>query len=174
MLTTDPQDEIFPVVNEHDEVIGKITRSQAHRNPAIIHRAVAVLIYDAKKRLLVQKRSLTKDTCPGYWAESVAGHVGYAEEYLSVAVRETYEELGISLPPGQFTLLGKKIVRAPWETEMIQVYMCILKGKTALRPNPEEVSCVVFLDRGSLSASLIRDPWTPGSLQILTPRFLRF
>src|SRR5260370_34170807 len=121
MKTTDPQDEMFPIVNEKDEVIGKITREIAHKSPNIIHRAIAVLIFDKKGKLLIQKRTLTKDTSPGYWSDSVGGHVAYGEEYLPVAVRETQEELGIKVNPKDLEFMGKLITNSSWEKEMTSV-----------------------------------------------------
>lgn len=166
MKTTDPQDEIFPVVNEKDEVIGKITRKEAHKSPHIIHRAVAILVFNGQGNLLVQKRSLTKDTCPGYWSHSVGGHVGYTKEYLPVAVRETQEELGITVSPKNLQLLGKIITTAPWEKETTQVYKYIVMDNPSLQPLPEEVSEVKFVDITTLKEMLKTENWTPSSLQV--------
>ncbi len=173
MQTTDPQDEVFPVVNEKDEVIGKITRKEAHKSPHIIHRAVAVLVFNEQGDLLIQKRSITKDTCPGCWSHSVGGHVGCKEEYLSVAMRETQEELGITVSPNNLQLLGKIITTAPWEKEMIQVYKYVVMNNPALQPNPEEVSEVKFIDITTLRKMLKTESWTPSSIQVLDKFILK-
>lgn len=167
MSTTDPQDEIFPIVNEQDEVIGKITRKKAHQNPNIIHRAIAVLIFNPNGKLLIQKRSLTKDTSPGYWSDSIGGHVGYKEDYLSVAVREIKEELGITIIPENLQTLGKIITIASWEKEMTQVYSYSFKEKLMLNPNVEEIGEVRWVNIENLKVMLKKEKWTPGSRQVL-------
>jgi isopentenyl-diphosphate delta-isomerase type 1 len=87
-------EEIFDVVNERDEVIGRNTRSEVHRL-GLRHRAVHVLVYNAKGEIFLQKRSQTKDTFPGAWDSSAAGHLGCGEDYDACAIREMREELGI-------------------------------------------------------------------------------
>lgn len=87
-------EEIFDVVNERDEVIGRNTRSEVHRL-GLRHRAVHVLVYNSKGEIFLQKRSQTKDTFPGAWDSSAAGHLDCGEDYDACAVREMREELGI-------------------------------------------------------------------------------
>jgi 16S rRNA (adenine1518-N6/adenine1519-N6)-dimethyltransferase len=86
-------EEIFDVVNERDEVIGKASRSEVHRT-GLMHRAVHVLVYNSRGDLFLQKRSLKKDRQPGKWDSSASGHVDAGEDYDSCAVRELREELG--------------------------------------------------------------------------------
>ena len=173
MKTTDPQDEIFPIVNEEDKVIWKISRKEAHKSPHIIHRASAVLVFDKKGKLLIQKRSLTKDTAPGCWGHSVGGHVGYGENYLAVAIRETQEELGIIIASKDLQPLGKLLTVAPWEKEMIKVYKLSLKENPMLHPNPEEVSEVKFVDTETLKEMIKTQKWTPSSIQVIDKFILK-
>ena len=58
-------EEIFDVVNELDEVIGQQPRSEVHRQ-GLQHRAVHVLLLNARGQVFLQKRSLTKDRQPGF------------------------------------------------------------------------------------------------------------
>ncbi|KAL8547773.1 hypothetical protein ACS0TY_007202 [Phlomoides rotata] len=46
-----------------------------------------------------------KDSCPGYWDISSAGHISAGDSSLVSARRELHEELGISLPKDAFELL---------------------------------------------------------------------
>lgn len=167
MKTTDPQDEIFPIVNENDEVIGKITRKEAHKSPQIIHRAIAIFVFDKKGRFLIQKRSLTKDTHPGYWSDSVGGHVQYGEEYLDVAVREIQEELGIKVNPIDLILLGKMITKDSNETEMNTVYKLSLKETPVIKANTDEVAETKFVSLKVLREMMKYENWTPCSIQLI-------
>jgi isopentenyldiphosphate isomerase len=56
-------EEIFDIVNERDEVIGRLPRSQVHREGRK-HRAVHVLVFNARGEIFLQKRSMAKDTFP--------------------------------------------------------------------------------------------------------------
>ena len=67
-------DEIFDVVDEADEVVGTETRREVHRRK-LLHRAVHILIYNSKGEIFLQKRSMSKDSCPGLWDSSASGHV---------------------------------------------------------------------------------------------------
>ena len=57
-------EEIFDVVNEHDEVIGRERRSEVHRL-GLMHRAVHVLVFNSRGEVFLQKRSMKKDRQPG-------------------------------------------------------------------------------------------------------------
>jgi isopentenyl-diphosphate delta-isomerase len=87
-------DEIFDVVNERDEAVGRASRRQVHAQ-GLMHRAVHVLVFDANGRVFLQKRSMLKDMCPGLWDSSCSGHVDAGEDYDFAAARELGEELGL-------------------------------------------------------------------------------
>lgn len=89
-------EEYFDVVDERDEVIGRRPRSEVHRL-GLNHRAVHVLVYNARGELFLQQRSLAKDCSPGLWDSSASGHVTSGDEYDETAPREVEEELGVTL-----------------------------------------------------------------------------
>lgn len=76
------------VVNEQDEVIGTMPKSEAHKN-GILHRIAVVYVENNKGEILIQNRA------DGYLDHSSAGHVDPGESYLEAAKRELGEELGI-------------------------------------------------------------------------------
>ncbi len=145
MNITDPQDEVFPSVDRNDNVIGKVTRKEANSNPKIIHRAITVLVFDKNNKLLIHKRSATKDIAPNAWTTSVGGHVDYGETYDSAALREVYEEIGIRVSLDRLKLLGKTLIQMPWENELTQVYEFHSDNELLVKPNPEEVAEVKFV-----------------------------
>ena len=71
-------------------------KDEAHQN-GWFHPTVHVWFYTATPALLLQKRSLTKDTFPGFWDVSVAGHVSAGESILEGAIREVKEEIGLDI-----------------------------------------------------------------------------
>src|SRR5277367_541816 len=90
------EDEIFDVVNDRDEVIGRATRGEVHRL-GLKHRAVHVLVFNGRGELFLQKRSLKKDTHPGAWDSSTSGHLDQGEDYDAGALRELREEIGLAV-----------------------------------------------------------------------------
>ena len=128
-------EEIFDIVNELDEVIGQMPRPQVHREGRK-HRAVHVLVFNARGEIFLQKRSMTKDTFPGAWDSSSSGHVDTGEDYDACAVRELREELGlvVATPPAR---LFKIAACAATGQEFVWVYRLESEGPFVL--HPEEI-----------------------------------
>ncbi len=129
-------EEIFDVVNARDEVIGRRPRSEVHRL-GLMHRAVHVLVHNARGEVFLQKRSMQKDRQPGLWDSSASGHVDSGEDYDASAVRELGEELGLkvaSIPRRLF-----KIAACPeTDQEHVWVYRCTAEGPFTLHPDEIE------------------------------------
>lgn len=96
MTVLDLSEELLPEVDSFDRVIGVKSRGEIHRL-GLRHRSAHLLIVNSRGDFLLQKRSGNKDSCPGFWDSPVAGHVGVDESYEACIVRETEEELGVSL-----------------------------------------------------------------------------
>jgi isopentenyldiphosphate isomerase len=128
-------EEIFDVVNERDEVVGQATRAEAHRS-GLPHRAVHVLVFNSKRQIFLQKRSMNKDRQPGKWDSSASGHLDTGEHYDACAVRELREELGwtSSAPLGR---MFKLAAGAETDQEHVWVYRCEAEGPFQL--HPEEI-----------------------------------
>lgn len=88
-------EEIFIVVNKNDKVIGYKPRSVCHKE-RLLHRTVAVTVFNDKGEVLLQKRSMKVDTNPGLYTLSATGHVSKGETYEQAAEKELQEELGIT------------------------------------------------------------------------------
>ena len=128
--------EVFDVVNEQDEVIGRQPRGEVHRL-GLMHRAVHLLVFNAAGRVFLQKRSIKKDRQPGLWDSSASGHVESGEEYDACAVRELKEEIGLHLtkaPTRQFKLAAC----AQTDQEHVWVYRCLAEGRFRLDPDEIE------------------------------------
>ena len=94
------------MLDETGALTGEIcTREQAHAL-GIWHGTAHVWITRPPAMLLMQKRSLLKESYPGCWDISSAGHLDEGEDPLQGAIRELEEELGISVPGSRLRPLG--------------------------------------------------------------------
>ena len=128
-------EEIFDVVNERDEVIGRQPRGEVHRL-GLMHRAVHVLVFNAAGQVFLQKRSMKKDRQPGLWDSSSSGHVDSGEDYDACAVRELREEIGLELAKVPLRLF-KLAASAETDQEHVWIYRCQAEGPFQL--HPEEI-----------------------------------
>ena len=92
--------EMFDVIDEKGSPTGLIKeRGVVHREGAL-HATSHIWIARKNQKsgydILLQKRSAIKDSHPGCYDISSAGHIGAGDDPLSSALRELREELGIS------------------------------------------------------------------------------
>lgn len=149
-MTTDDQEEMFVVVDKDDNVLGYRSRYDCHHDKSLIHRTVGALIFDGQGRLLLQQRSLTKDTDPGKWGISCAGHVNKGKSDEETIARELVEELGVAIP---VKFVKKFIVEDDIETERAALYRGVYDGPFKI--NMKEVQRVHFFAIPELKLKLI-------------------
>ena len=137
-------EEIFDVVNERDEVIGRAPRKEVHARK-LRHRAVHVLVFNARGEVFLQKRSMLKDTAKGKWDSSSSGHLDSGEDYDACAVRELREEIGLDLTsgtrgtrPSELKKLFKIDACAETGWEFCWDYRCQSEGPFQLHPDEIE------------------------------------
>ena len=103
--------EILDIVDEHGIPTGKtVERTFAHEQ-GILHRTAHVWIVREKKgriQVLLQKRSEEKDSYPGCYDISSAGHIPAGVDFLPSAVRELKEELGVSVMQKALVYCGQR------------------------------------------------------------------
>lgn len=87
--------EWFPLLDEHDRVVGRARREACHGNPSLRHPVVHGRITDGRGAWLLQKRAMAKDIQPGRWDMSVGGHVRHGESVAAAIIREIAEEVGV-------------------------------------------------------------------------------
>ena len=88
--------ELFDVIDSKGNPAGQIvSREKAHAE-GIPHRTAHIWIIRKKEgrvQILLQKRSQNKDSFPGKFDTSSAGHIQAGDEPLESALRELKEEL---------------------------------------------------------------------------------
>lgn len=67
----------------------------------LLHGAAHVWLYKTNANdeleILLQKRASDKRTWPGFYDISAAGHIDLGEDYVTAAIRETREEIGLDI-----------------------------------------------------------------------------
>lgn len=125
-------EEIFPLVDESGNVIGKATRKECHSGTMWMHPVVHLHIFNAQGDIYLQRRSMLKEIQPGKWDTAVGGHVDYGETIDEALRREVREELGITNfnPIHNFTYAFTSSI----ERELVYSYRTIYEGEILVDP----------------------------------------
>ena len=102
--------ELFDVIDSEGKKTGVVReRGVAHRDGsrhATVHMWITKRREDGGFDVLLQKRSMNKDSHPGLLDISSAGHIEHGAEPLEAALRELKEELGITASPKDLKPFG--------------------------------------------------------------------
>ena len=99
-------DELIDILNTDGVPLGKTAmKSKAHKM-GLFHATVHIWLYTKEGELLIQKRAVNKDTHPGLWDISVAGHIGAGELIIDSAIREVKEEIGLTITGKDLKKIG--------------------------------------------------------------------
>lgn len=151
-------------VDRHDRVIAVVTRRRV-RAENLRHRSVAIAVLDSAGRLVVHRRSDTKDLAPGWWDICAGGVIGVGESAHDAAVRELAEELGIedaALEP-----LGTEHYDGSMSREICHVFLTFHDGP--YRFVDGEITEVRRVGPGELIELASVERFAPGSIEIVLP-----
>ena len=148
--------EYFDVCDAAGEPTGAVVaRDVAHRE-GIRHRTAHVWVVrrvGGRWQVLLQKRAAHKDSFPGKYDTSSAGHVRAGDAPLESAIRELEEELGIRAAPEELSYAGSFDIKYEKEfhgrlfrdNEFAQVYVYDRPvDVAALRLQAEEVELLTL------------------------------
>ena len=126
--------ELLDIVNENGIPTGETVRRDDAHKYGILHRTSHVWIArisNKKPQVLLQKRSLEKDSYPGCYDISSAGHIPAGDGFLVSAQRELKEELGVVASADELVYCGQRRFeyREPfhgqefWDNQVSNVYV---------------------------------------------------
>lgn len=152
---TEAQDpnERFDIVTFNGELTGmQKRRGDVHRDGEW-HRSVHIWIVgqrDGHGFLLLQRRSLAKDTRPGALDPAVSGHLGAGETWED-GFRETREEIGLEIRADEAVLAGiRRAVNEEADVRDHEIqHVYFVRNDAPLstyRPNRAEIDALVELD----------------------------
>lgn len=106
-----PMPEMLDIVDENGVPTGQsVPRTTAHAE-GLRHRTSHVWIVRRKNgrvQVLLQMRCAAKDSYPGCYDISSAGHIPAGAEFVGSALRELREELGVSAAAQQLVYCGQR------------------------------------------------------------------
>lgn len=106
--------EMFDIVDENGEPTGETVERILAHSQGIRHRTSHVWLLrkrQGRTEILLQKRSGDKDSFPGCYDISSAGHIPAGVDYVSSALRELKEELGEEAAPEELIYCGTRYIR---------------------------------------------------------------
>lgn len=145
-------DEVIDILTPEGKPTGKTAlKSEAHKK-GWYHATVHIWLFTTSKKILLQKRALTKKVFPGLWDISVAGHIGAGESVLNAAKREVFEEIGLELSEEDLIKIGTRVHQVSHSNGIIDnehhyVFIAELKKPLSeLKIQKEEVVAIQLFD----------------------------
>lgn len=145
-------EELFDVVDEHNNVIDVKPRSEVHRLK-LRHRAAHIFLLRSDGRMLVHLRSPDKEEFPSVWTSSASGHLSSGEGYEESAARELTEELGVTAP---LIRLASFDACPDTSNEFTEVFLA--RSDAEIVADPHEISDVEWLFIDEIAARLQAEP----------------
>lgn len=157
--------ELIDIVDHCGRPLGySLPRGEVHMT-GLWHRTVHVWVLNARRQLLLQKRSMTKETFPGLWDISAAGHISSGDTSGKAACRELEEEIGIRAAEHElhflFTITGiyEDHSRPLMDHELSDVYLLQRDiPLTMVVRNSDEVDDVRYFGIDELKRGLAETP----------------
>jgi len=156
-------DEKLILVDENDTVLGYKDKKECHLGEGVLHRAFSIFLFNEKGELLLQQRSPEKMLWGGFWSNTVCSHPRKGETTEIATARRLKEELGVS---ADLEYIYKFVYTARFgkigsENENCHVFIGKLDGD--VKPNPNEVADIKWIDSKKLTAELQNFPnfYTP-------------
>ena len=145
------------IVNESDDPIGTMGKTEAHQRP-ILHRAFSVFIFNDKGEMLLQKRALNKYHSAGLWTNTCCSHPRPGEDTLAAATRRLKEEMGFHTPLEKVFdfVYNASFENGLHEYEFDHVFTGTYNDE--VRPDANEVSEYRFMSMEAVQSSLDKNP----------------
>ncbi len=156
-MTVSTDNDPVILVDAKDVQIGTAEKLDAHRR-GLKHRAISVLVRNAKGALLLQRRSAGKYHSSGLWANACCSHPLPGEDEARAARRRLNQEMGVdcALVPLFVTHYRANVSDGLIEDEVVHVFGGRHDGP--VEPNAAEVSAWKWITFGELESDLRAHP----------------
>ncbi len=151
------QEEWVPLVDESGSVTGQAPRSQVHNGSKLLHPVVHLHVIDNQRRILLQKRPMSKLIQPGKWDTAVGGHISAGETLEKALEKEASEEIGLK----NFQARLVKVYKWESEVEAELVYLFVTNNFKNLQKADDEVEEIRFWSKKQLENEIDTGIFTP-------------
>lgn len=156
-MNKDNHKELFPIVDAAGNVLGSISRGEAHNGSKALHPVVHLHLFNSKGELFLQKRPEWKDIQPGKWDTACGGHIDYGETPEEALLREVREELGVTAyVPKRIDMY---VHENDIERELVYVHTTVYDGDVC--PDRGELDGGRFWTKEDIESNLGHDVFTP-------------
>jgi len=149
------------LLDNDGNVVGSADKATVHTAETPLHLAFSCHVFDAKSRVLVTRRALSKATWAGVWTNSFCGHPAPGETQEQAIARRASHELGITVSSIELVLpnFRYRAIDASGivENEICPVYRAV--STDPVHANPDEVSEWEWVDPASLTAAASAAPY---------------
>lgn len=149
------EDELI-LVNIFDEEVGSCPKLLTHQQ-GILHRAFSVfVVHDG--RMLLQKSNSEKYHSGGLWTNACCSHPRKGEILSDAVSRRLLDELGVKFPVQEYFDFVYRAEFANGITEYEYDHVLLADYCGDIRPNPEEIEELRWVDFGELKEELTKNP----------------
>lgn len=145
-------DEYIDIADENGILTGESELKSIIHQKGLYHHTAHIWFYTQNGEILLSQRSAKKAICPLLWDVSVAGHVDAGERIVVGAIRETKEEIGLTITEEDLELVGtfscfQNYNNGIIDNEFHNTFICELKiNINQLTPQIEEVESLKLVD----------------------------
>ena len=147
--------ELWDLYNEHRELTGRDHIRGEEVPQGFYHLVVHIWIRNSKGEYLISQRSADRPAYPLMW-ECVGGSVTKGEDSLTGALRETKEEVGLTLSPEDgklvYSVIGR-VVNGVKFTDIVDVWLFEYDGPVSLEhATTKEVAQTAWMTKEQIRA----------------------
>jgi isopentenyldiphosphate isomerase len=159
LVTSDKDTELFPEVDEAGNVVGQMSRAEAHDGTKRLHPVVHLHVFNSEGELYLQHRAKWKTVQPDKWDTATGGHIDWGEDVMTALAREVYEEIGMAA--GNYTpkLVKTYIYENNIERELVYVFTTQYDGEPL--PSPTETQGGKFWSINEIRSAIGKNILTP-------------
>ena len=141
-MMKDNEKEMFPLVLENGNIIGSISRNEAHDGTKRLHPVVHLHVFNNRGELYLQKRPAWKDIQPNKWDTACGGHIDLGENVEDIPER-----------------IGQYVFESDREKELVYVHKTTYNEQ--IFPNAQELNGGRFWTKTEIENNLGKDIFTP-------------
>lgn len=145
-------DEYIDIADREGNLTGESKLKSIIHQKGLYHHTAHIWFYTMAGEILLSQRSAKKVICPLLWDVSVAGHVDSGESIEFAAIRETKEEIGLTITENDLQKIGmfecfQNYENGIADNEFHNTFICELKVSLPhLIPQVEEVEALKLVN----------------------------